>query len=46
MMWPLPGYGTITSGYGQRWGKLHSAIDISGGGVYGKPIVAARSGEV
>jgi septal ring factor EnvC (AmiA/AmiB activator) len=44
--WPLPGYSTITSGYGSRWGSFHTGIDISGGGVYGAPIVAAESGTV
>ena len=44
--WPLPGYSTITSGFGSRWGSNHTGIDISGGGVYGSPIVAAESGTV
>ena len=44
--WPVPGYYTITSGYGMRWGKLHKGIDISGSGIYRKPIVAANSGTV
>ncbi|MDF2567801.1 MAG: peptidase [Oscillospiraceae bacterium] len=45
-LWPLPGYSTITSGFGSRWGTTHKGIDISGGGVYGKTIVAANSGTV
>ena len=44
--WPLPGYTTVTSGYGARWGSTHTGIDISGGGCYGSPIVAAESGTV
>ncbi len=44
--WPLPGYSTITSGYGSRWGSFHTGIDISGGGVYGASIVAAEAGTV
>ncbi len=44
--WPLPGYSTITSGFGYRWGSNHTGIDISGGGVYGAPIVAAEAGTV
>ncbi len=44
--WPLPGYTTVTSGYGARWGTTHTGIDISGGGCYGSPIVAAESGTV
>lgn len=44
--WPLPGYSTITSGYGPRWGSFHTGIDISGGGVYGASIVSAEAGTV
>ncbi|MDO5602507.1 MAG: peptidoglycan DD-metalloendopeptidase family protein [Oscillospiraceae bacterium] len=56
-IWPLPGYnssGNITSGYGYRsfplggsiYSDFHTGIDISGGGVYGAPIVAAADGYV
>lgn len=45
-LWPLPGVYTITSDYGTRWGRLHKGTDISGSGVYGKPIVAANGGKV
>ena len=45
-VWPLPGYPTITSNYGMRWGAMHTGIDISGGGVHGKPIIASKSGKV
>lgn len=44
--WPVPGVNTITSGFGSRWGTVHKGIDISGPGVYGKPIIAADSGKV
>jgi len=44
--WPVPGYYYISSGYGQRWGKLHSGIDIAGSGIHGKSVVAAKSGTV
>ncbi|MBE6753160.1 MAG: M23 family metallopeptidase [Ruminococcaceae bacterium] len=44
--WPLPGVNTVSSKYGMRWGRLHSGIDISCGGVYGRTIVAADSGTV
>ncbi len=44
--WPLPGVNTISSKYGYRWGRLHSGIDISCGGVYGRTIVAADKGTV
>ena len=45
-LWPLPGYYTITSGYGSRWGTTHRGIDISGADVMGAEITAANSGEV
>lgn len=50
--WPLPGYNYITSEWGMRfhpvlhYNTLHDGFDISGGGVYGKPILAAYSGTV
>lgn len=51
--WPLPGYNTITSNFGPRPSPIpgmnltsHSGTDISGAGVYGKPIVAAYDGVV
>ena len=44
--WPVPSCKTVSSYYGYRWGRLHSGIDISGGGVYGKTIVAADKGTV
>ena len=45
-MWPLPGHYILTSGYGPRWGRKHSGIDISGYGVANAKIVAAASGTV
>lgn len=50
--WPCPGYRMITSPYGYRihpiYGtkKFHKGIDISGGGIKGKPIVAAADGVI
>lgn len=42
-MWPVPGYyGAITQGFHSG----HKGLDISGGGIYGQPIVAADSGYV
>ncbi len=41
-VWPTRG--TVTSGYGMRWGRLHQGIDIAA--PVGTPIVAASSGEV
>ncbi|MBE6898578.1 MAG: hypothetical protein E7475_06195 [Ruminococcaceae bacterium] len=48
MMWPVPGFNTISSYYGWRWNKTdyHTGIDITGSGVNGATIVAANSGRV
>ena len=42
-VWPMPGYTYITCYYGDGG---HRGIDIAGGGIYGKPIVAADGGKV
>jgi len=42
MVWPASG--PVTSGFGMRWGRLHSGIDIGAG--YGASIRAAGSGTV
>ncbi len=42
LVWPLRG--SVTSGFGQRWGRLHAGIDIGAG--TGTPIRAAKGGEV
>ncbi|MBD2104584.1 peptidoglycan DD-metalloendopeptidase family protein [Leptolyngbya sp. FACHB-261] len=39
-----PSRGVLTSGYGQRWGRLHAGIDIAA--PVGTPIMAAASGEI
>ena len=41
-IWPAKG--TLTSGYGWRWGRPHRGIDIAA--PIGTPILAAASGEV
>ncbi len=49
-IWPVPNYSYISSGFGWRtlYGvpNYHRGIDIAGGGIYGKPVVAADSGYV
>lgn len=42
--WRWPSGGTVTSEYGQRWGRLHAGIDIAAG--HGAAITAARGGTV
>ncbi len=44
--WLVPYTKTITSTFGQRWGKLHAGIDIASPGIYGQSIVAFREGTV
>ena len=41
-IWPVNG--TVTSGYGMRWGRLHEGIDIAA--ATGTPIWAAAAGTV
>ena len=45
-VWPVPSCQNITSYYGPRWGTMHRGIDISGVGIFGKPIVAITDGTV
>lgn len=42
MVWPASG--PVTSGFGMRWGRMHTGIDIGAG--YGAPIRAAKAGTV
>jgi murein DD-endopeptidase MepM/ murein hydrolase activator NlpD len=41
-IWPLNG--PVTSGFGPRWGSMHTGIDIDG--YTGQPVVAAKGGRV
>ncbi|ESA33524.1 peptidase m23 [Leptolyngbya sp. Heron Island J] len=41
-IWPT--HGTLTSGYGWRWGRMHRGIDVAG--PVGTPIVSAAAGVV
>jgi murein DD-endopeptidase MepM/ murein hydrolase activator NlpD len=42
LVWPVSG--SVTSGFGWRWGRMHEGIDIAVGS--GTPIVAAAAGVV
>ena len=52
MQWPLPNFYTVTSYYGNRLHpvlkvyKMHTGVDIAGGGCNGKNVVAAADGKV
>ena len=42
--WVVPVAGPITSGFGQRWGRLHNGVDF--GVPIGTPVLAASDGNV
>jgi murein DD-endopeptidase MepM/ murein hydrolase activator NlpD len=44
LVWPLPGYTSVSSPFGQRWGRLHAGIDVPA--PIGTRIVAADAGTV
>lgn len=48
LTWPVPRFKNITSPFGYRaeFAEFHKGIDISSSGIYGQPVVAARSGIV
>ncbi len=51
-VWPVAGYTTITTRFGEVYnlvdpnGSAHTGADIAGSGIFGKPIVAIESGTV
>lgn len=45
-MWPVAGYYTISSPFGSRGSGFHSGMDIAGGGIAGRPILAIADGVV
>lgn len=45
-MWPVAGYYTISSPFGQRSSGFHSGMDIAGSGISGRPILAIADGVV
>ncbi len=51
-LWPVSGYHSITDKFGMRKHpitgvyKMHTGVDIAGGGIRNKPILAANSGTV
>ena len=44
LLWPVPASNTISSSFGERWGKSHEGIDIPA--KKGSSILAAEEGEV
>ena len=52
MTWPLPGFYSVTSYFGNRLHpvlkvyKMHTGVDIAGAGCNGKNVVAAADGKV
>jgi murein DD-endopeptidase MepM/ murein hydrolase activator NlpD len=42
--WVWPATGSVTSGYGPRWGRMHEGIDIAA--PPGTPVLASRGGVV
>jgi murein DD-endopeptidase MepM/ murein hydrolase activator NlpD len=42
--WVRPNYGSISSPFGGRWGRMHEGVDLAGR--YSSPILAATAGTV
>lgn len=47
-IWPVAGSSYVISGWGYRaqFGKFHYGLDITGGNIYGRNVLAAKSGKV
>lgn len=47
-IWPVAGSSYVSSGWGYRaaFGKFHYGLDITGGNIYGRNVLAAKSGKV
>lgn len=45
-MWPVAGYYNISSGFRTQKRPTHNGIDIAGGGITGRPILAINDGVV
>ncbi|WP_052520302.1 M23 family metallopeptidase [Aneurinibacillus migulanus] len=45
-VWPVKETTVVSSGYGPRWGKLHTGVDIGGRKWTGSTIIAARDGVI
>lgn len=45
-IWPVTHTTEISSYFEERWGTMHTGIDIAGGDDYGQPIIASDGGTV
>lgn len=45
-IWPVPGFGYISSPFGYRWGRNHNGVDVGDAGIMGATVVASKGGTV